>query len=73
MMTEKEYGIVENATFPSIWELNSQTGAANKSVGDDVDQKDCEDSDKRGAGIVIGLLVNMRELPDLCGGEFLLM
>jgi hypothetical protein len=40
MMIEKERGIVENATFPSIWELNSQTGTVDKSVVDDVNGMD---------------------------------
>lgn len=40
MMTEKERGIVENATFPSIWELNSQTGTVDKSAMNDVNEMD---------------------------------
>ena len=35
MMIEKECGIVDNATFPSIWELNTQTGSTDKSVAED--------------------------------------
>ena len=64
MMIEKECGIVENATFPSIWELNPQRGTAEKSVVDDVDKMDREVSDKRDAGTVIGLLVTVRGLLD---------
>lgn len=37
MMIEKENGIVENVTFPSIWELSSQPGTADRSVLDDVE------------------------------------
>ena len=73
MMIEKECGIVENATFPSIWELDSQTGTADRSVVDDVDKMDRKDSDKHDAGTVIGLLVTVRALPDRCRVECLLM
>ena len=64
MMIEKECGIVENATFPSIWELNPQTGTADKSVVDESDRTDPKDSDPRDAGTVIGLLVTARALLD---------
>lgn len=72
MMVEKECGVVENATFPSIWELISHTGTADKSVIN-VDKMDLKDPDKRDADTVIGLLVTMRTLPDRRRVEFLLM
>jgi hypothetical protein len=43
MMIEKESGVVDNATFPSIWELNPQTGTANTSVVDDSEEMDHKD------------------------------
>ena len=72
MMIEKESGIVGNATFPSIWELDPHTGTADKSV-DNVDKMDHEDPDKRDADTVIGSLVTVRSLPNQRRVEFLLM
>lgn len=72
MMIEKESGVVGNATFPSIWELDPHTGIADKSVNN-VDKMDLEDSDKRDADTVIGSLVTVRSLPKQRMVEFLLM
>ena len=52
MMIEKECGIVENATFPSIWELNPHTGTAEKSVID-VAKMHLKDPNKRDVDTVI--------------------
>ena len=72
MMIEKESGVVGNATFPSIWELDPHTGTADKSVNN-VGKMDLEDPDKRDADTVIELLVTVRSLPDQRRVEFLLM
>lgn len=72
MMIEKECGVVENATFPSIWELIPHMGKADKSVIN-VDKIDLKDPDKRDADTVIGLLVTVRTLPGRRRVEFLLM
>ena len=72
MMIEKECGVVENATFPSIWELNPHTATADKSVID-VDKMDLKDPDKRDTDTAIESLVTVRTLPDLRRVGFLLM
>jgi hypothetical protein len=54
MMVEKECGIIENAIFPSIWELSPQPGSPDKSVVDAVEKTEHEDPDKYDAGTVIG-------------------
>ena len=55
MMAEKENGIIEGATFPSIWELNPQTGSAIKLRDIDVDQMGSM-TNVQDIGTVIGLL-----------------
>ena len=72
MMIEKESGVVGNATFPSIWELDPHTGTADRSVIN-VDNMDLKDPDKRDADTVTGLLVTVRTHPDRRRVEFLLM
>ena len=72
MMIEKESGVVGNATFPSIWELDPHTGTATKSVNN-VDKMDIEDPDKRDADTVIGSLVTVKSLPKQRIVVFLLM
>lgn len=73
MMIEKERGVVENAIFPSIWEVKPHIGTADKSVLDHFDEMNCKDSDDHNAGTVIKLLVVVRALPDRCPAECLLM